>query len=101
MIDSADPHDLQRFVDPQDDIIDDVKRELRAGRKWSHWMWFVFTQVEGLGSSRTAQRYAIGSREEAEEFTDLLRQMTEEEEVDEELLERFEDRMGPTEVNIN
>ena len=63
-----DPHDLQRFVDAQDAVIDDVKRELRSGRKRSHWMWFVFPQVEGLGSSEMARRYAISSRAEAEAY---------------------------------
>ena len=59
-----DPFDLQRFVDAQNPVIDDVLFELRAGRKRSHWMWFVFPQIEGLGSSPMAQRYAIRSRAE-------------------------------------
>ena len=65
MADADDPHDLERFVDAQAGVIESAKRELRAGRKRGHWMWFVFPQVEGLGSSRTSRRYAIGSREEA------------------------------------
>ena len=60
-----DPFDLVRFVDAQNLVIDDVLFELRAGRKRSHWMWFVFPQIEGLGSSLMAQRYAIRSRAEA------------------------------------
>ena len=52
-------------VDAQEVAIDDARSELRAGRKRSHWMWFVFPQVEGLGSSPMAQRYAIGSLAEA------------------------------------
>lgn len=68
MTDERDPHDLRRFVEAQEEVIDQVKRELRSGRKQTHWMWFVFPQVEGLGSSRMAQRYAIGSREEAEAY---------------------------------
>ena len=60
-----DPHDLQRFVDAQAAVIDDVLAELRAGRKRSHWMWFVFPQIEGLGFSAMAARYAIASRAEA------------------------------------
>ncbi|RLM63093.1 DUF1810 domain-containing protein [Halorubrum sp. Atlit-8R] len=60
-----DPHDLERFLDAQEGVIESAKRELRSGRKRGHWMWFVFPQVEGLGSSRTSRRYAIGSREEA------------------------------------
>jgi uncharacterized protein (DUF1810 family) len=51
--------DLQRFVDAQAPIYDQVRRELRAGEKRSHWMWFIFPQLEGLGHSSTAQRYAI------------------------------------------
>ena len=51
--------DLERFVDAQDDIYDRVVAELRAGRKTSHWMWFVFPQIAGLGRSPTAVRYAI------------------------------------------
>ncbi|MFD1598560.1 DUF1810 domain-containing protein [Halobellus rarus] len=65
---SADPHDLQRFVEAQDPVIDEAKRELRSGRKRSHWMWYVFPQMKGLGSSQTAQYYAIDSREEAEAY---------------------------------
>jgi uncharacterized protein (DUF1810 family) len=63
-----DPHDLQRFVAAQDPVVDQVREELRAGRKRTHWMWFVFPQVEGLGSSRRARTYAIGSRAEAEAY---------------------------------
>lgn len=68
MTGSEDPHNLQQFVNAQESVIDQVKKELRAGRKRSHWMWFVFPQVEGLGSSQMAQRYAISSREEAEAY---------------------------------
>ena len=57
-----DPFDLQRFVDAQNPVIDDALDELRAGRKRSHWMWFVFPQIAGLGFSPMAQRYAIRSR---------------------------------------
>ena len=65
MDDPSDPHDLQRFVQAQSPVISQVKSELRSGRKRTHWMWFVFPQVAGLGASRLARRYAIGSREEA------------------------------------
>ena len=65
---SDDPYDLQRFVEAQDPVIEGVREELRSGRKRTHWMWYVFPQLEGLGRSRTAQRYAIGSREEAEAY---------------------------------
>ena len=61
----SDPHDLRRFVDAQEDVYDAAVRELRAGRKTSHWMWFVFPQIAGLGRSPTAQKYAIGSLAEA------------------------------------
>jgi uncharacterized protein (DUF1810 family) len=63
----ADPHDLARFVAAQDrdDAYAAAERELRAGRKTSHWMWFVFPQLRGLGHSVMAQRYGIASREEA------------------------------------
>ncbi|MDP9165860.1 MAG: DUF1810 domain-containing protein [Actinomycetota bacterium] len=60
-----DPLDLARFVEAQRPVIDDVMDELRAGRKRSHWMWFVFPQLRGLGSTAMADRYGIGSREEA------------------------------------
>jgi uncharacterized protein (DUF1810 family) len=63
-----DPFDLQRFVDAQAPVIEDAIAELRAGRKRSHWMWFVFPQLAGLGSSAMAQRYAIGGREEARAY---------------------------------
>jgi len=68
MTDPDDPYDLQRFVEAQDPVIDDVREELRSGRKRTHWMWFVFPQMEGLGKSRMAQRYAIASRGQAEAY---------------------------------
>ena len=63
-----DPYDLQRFVDAQAPIIDQAVAELEAGRKRSHWMWFVFPQIAGLGRSVMAQRYALGSLEEARAY---------------------------------
>ena len=60
-----DPHDLRRFVDAQAPVYERVTAELRAGRKASHWMWFVFPQVAGLGRSAMAERYAIRSPDEA------------------------------------
>jgi uncharacterized protein (DUF1810 family) len=57
--------DLERFVAAQAPVIDAVRAELRAGRKRSHWMWFVFPQIGGLGRSAMAERYAIASPEEA------------------------------------
>lgn len=65
MLDADDPFDLQRFVDAQAPVYERVLTELREGRKRSHWMWFVFPQIAGLGSSPMAQRYAIASRAEA------------------------------------
>lgn len=61
----ADAHDLRRFVEAQADVYGQALAELEAGRKQSHWMWFVFPQIAGLGHSATARHYAIASREEA------------------------------------
>jgi uncharacterized protein (DUF1810 family) len=57
--------DLQRFVDAQDPVYGTVLDELRGGRKRSHWMWFIFPQIAGLGHSAMSQKYAIGSSDEA------------------------------------
>jgi uncharacterized protein (DUF1810 family) len=62
------PGDLERFVIAQDPVIDRVRAELAAGRKASHWMWFVFPQLAGLGFSAMSQRYAIASLEEARRY---------------------------------
>jgi uncharacterized protein (DUF1810 family) len=62
------PHNLQRFLDAQDEVIDAALAELRAGSKQSHWMWFVFPQLAGLGRSPTAQYYAITSLGEARAY---------------------------------
>ncbi|WP_250529500.1 DUF1810 domain-containing protein [Caballeronia sp. ATUFL_F1_KS4A] len=64
----SDPYDLQRFVDAQESVIDDVRAELCAGHKRTHWMWFVFPQIVGLGHSAMAQHYAISSRDEARAY---------------------------------
>ncbi|MGB8276513.1 MAG: DUF1810 domain-containing protein [Methylovirgula sp.] len=61
----GDPFDLQRFVDAQAPIFAQVCAELREGRKRTHWMWFVFPQIAGLGVSEMARRFAISSRAEA------------------------------------
>lgn len=58
-------YDLDRFVEAQADCYEQVARELRAGRKSSHWMWFIFPQIAGLGHSEMARRYAISSLAEA------------------------------------
>lgn len=60
--------DLDRFVRAQDGVYDVALAELRAGRKRTHWMWFVFPQIAGLGSSPTARRYAIATLDEAREY---------------------------------
>jgi uncharacterized protein (DUF1810 family) len=64
----ADPFDLHRFVDAQDRVYDTVLAELRGGRKRSHWIWFVFPQLRGLGRSPTALHYGISSLEEARAY---------------------------------
>lgn len=64
----TDPFDLERFLRAQDPVFRDLLGELARGRKQTHWMWFVFPQVAGLGFSAMSQRYAIGSRAEAEAY---------------------------------
>jgi uncharacterized protein (DUF1810 family) len=64
----SDPYNLQRFVDAQDPVYAQVCKELRAGEKTTHWMWFIFPQVRGLGHSATATHFAITSREEAKAY---------------------------------
>jgi uncharacterized protein (DUF1810 family) len=61
-------YDLQRFIEAQQPVIERVLAELRSGQKRSHWMWFVFPQIAGLGFSATAQRYAIVSLDEAKAY---------------------------------
>ncbi|WLR95397.1 DUF1810 domain-containing protein [Shinella zoogloeoides] len=63
-----DPFELSRFVAAQDLVFDTVLAELRAGRKQTHWMWFVFPQLRALGRSPTANFYGIGSIEEARAY---------------------------------
>lgn len=62
---APDPFDLARFVTAQSGVYPRALAEIRAGRKASHWMWFVFPQLQGLGTSATAQRYALRDRDEA------------------------------------
>ncbi|MBA4013179.1 MAG: DUF1810 domain-containing protein [Phenylobacterium sp.] len=66
----SDPFDLARFLEAQEPVIAVARAELAVGRKRSHWMWFVFPQIAGLGSSAMAQRYAIGSAAEARAYLD-------------------------------
>jgi uncharacterized protein (DUF1810 family) len=65
---AADPHNLARFIVAQDPVFAQVSAELAAGVKRSHWMWFIFPQLRGLGSSLTAERYAIASLAEARAY---------------------------------
>ncbi len=60
-----DPYNLRRFVEAQEPVYAQVCSELRQGRKTSHWMWFIFPQIRGLGSSETARHFAIAHRQEA------------------------------------
>ncbi|MBW9105462.1 DUF1810 domain-containing protein [Paraburkholderia phenoliruptrix] len=64
----TDPYNLQRFVDAQQPVYARVVDELRAGEKRSHWMWFIFPQIEGIGHSPTAQLYAITRLDEARDY---------------------------------
>ena len=66
----GDLYNLQRFVDAQAAIYARVLAELQSGRKTSHWMWFIFPQIEGLGSSPMANKFAIASRAEAQAYLD-------------------------------
>jgi len=68
MTGSNDRYNLYRFVEAQEPDMSQVKEELRAGKKRTHWMWYVFPQVTGLGKSPAAERYAIKSRDEAEAY---------------------------------
>ncbi len=63
-----DPFHLERFVMAQNPVYDQVCAELRSGRKQSHWMWFIFPQLRGLGQSAIAKTFGITSRREAEAY---------------------------------
>jgi len=65
---TGDPFDLTRFLMAQERVIESALRELRAGAKRGHWMWFIFPQLHGLGHSAMAQRYAIHGVEEARAY---------------------------------
>jgi uncharacterized protein (DUF1810 family) len=65
---TSDPHNLARFIVAQNPVFAQVCAELGAGHKHSHWMWFIFPQLRGLGSSPIAERYAIGSLAEARAY---------------------------------
>ena len=65
---TADPYDLNRFVEAQKQSYDRALAEIRDGQKQTHWMWYIFPQMEGLGASSMAQRYSISSLAEAEAY---------------------------------
>ena len=60
--------DLDRFVDAQSQVCDDVLDELRRGRKTGHWIWFIFPQIAGLGRSATSERFSVASLDEARAY---------------------------------
>lgn len=64
----GDPFNLERFVTAQDSVFKQVLSELKAGAKMSHWMWFIFPQIRGLGRSPISIEYAISTREEAQAY---------------------------------
>ncbi|MGC8548397.1 MAG: DUF1810 domain-containing protein [Acidobacteriaceae bacterium] len=68
MMEREDPYRLERFVEAQEPVYEQVLSELREGRKRSHWIWFIFPQLRGLGHSPTSQFFAIRSRGEAEAY---------------------------------
>jgi len=61
----ADHYNLRRFVDAQNPVFEDVRSELRRGHKETHWIWFIFPQIRGLGHSPMSEEFAIGSLDEA------------------------------------
>ena len=65
---AGDPHNLSRFVQAQEDDYEQALAEIRSGRKRSHWMWYIFPQIDGLGFSSTSRRYSIKSVAEAEAY---------------------------------
>lgn len=67
---NAHPHDLERFVRAQESDYERALAEITAGRKRSHWMWYIFPQIAGLGSSSMAQHYAVKSADEARAYLD-------------------------------
>jgi uncharacterized protein (DUF1810 family) len=65
---SGDPYDLNRFLSAQEGVYERALAELKGGQKRTHWIWFIFPQIDGLGYSPTAKRYSIKSREEARQY---------------------------------
>ena len=66
--DQKDPFDLGRFIAAQEGVYDSALAELKSGRKRTHWMWFIFPQVQGLGNSAMTIRFSVKSREEARQY---------------------------------
>ena len=69
-LDTTDPFNLRRFVEAHEAVYNNVLSELRGGRKRTHWMWFIFPQIAGLGHSSTSKYYAIQGRVEAQHYLD-------------------------------
>jgi len=67
---TGDAHNLERFVQAQSINYDDALAELRSGKKRTHWMWYIFPQIEGLGTRATAREFAIKSESEARAYLD-------------------------------
>jgi uncharacterized protein (DUF1810 family) len=65
---SLDPYNLQRFIDAQRGSYEQAVKELTAGHKQTHWMWYIFPQIQGLGRSTMAQKYAVSSLDEAKAY---------------------------------
>lgn len=63
-----DPYDLNRFLSAQEDVYERARAEIKSGQKRSHWMWYIFPQIDGMGYSPTAKRYSIKSIEEARQY---------------------------------
>lgn len=70
MAGSGDPYDLGRFLQAQEGDYEQALSEIESGRKRSHWIWYIFPQIDGLGSSSTSKRYAIKSLDEARAYLD-------------------------------
>jgi uncharacterized protein (DUF1810 family) len=68
---ASDAYNLRRFIDAQADVYDSVRPELEQEQKRGHWMWFIFPQIAGLGSSSMAQHYALASVSEAQDTTNI------------------------------
>ena len=68
MMKNTDTYNLNRFISAQDGVFESVLAELSSGQKRTHWMWFIFPQIDGLGQSTTSRYYSIKSRDEARQY---------------------------------